>query len=91
MPLWSAECWDTAMPPLHLQPQEVSPQQSSTSPGWGGVPCLVREVKHTQKAPEQGPLHQQQENKEGLLKGAAPSAWDEGAACQMLLELCPKS
>lgn len=76
MPLWSAECWDTAMPPLHLQPQQVSPQQSSTFPGWGCVTCLVREVKHTQKAPEQSPLHEQQESRGCLQRGSSfPSGW----------------
>lgn len=30
-------------------------------------------------------------SKEDLLKGAAHSPWDEGAACQVLLELCPKA
>ena len=85
MPLWSAECWDTTVRSLPSQPQQVSPQQPSTSPG------LAWQLTHTQKAPQQGPLHEEQESKEDLLKGATRSPWGEGAARQVLIELCPKA
>lgn len=85
MPLWSVECWDTTVRSLPSQQQQVSPQQPSTSPS------LAWEIMHAQKAPQQGPLHKQQESKEDFPKRAACSPWDEGAARQVLLELCPKA
>jgi len=85
MPLWSAECWDTAARSLPSQPQQVSSQLPATSPG------VARGGTHTQKAPQQGPLHEQQESKEDLPKRAAHSPLDEEAALQVLLELCPRA
>lgn len=83
-PLWSAGCWDTALPSPPSLRQQVSPQQP---PRLG---CKAGAAQPTWHRRYHTPC-KQWESKEDGFKGTSLSPWDKIAACQVLPEPCPKA